>query len=164
MKIVTTRRSDYGIRAVVCLAGTDRELVTAAEIARDMAVPRGFLHQVLQDLQRAGLVRSVSGRRGGYALDRPAEDISILEVLEALEGPLDLGQCALRGGPCRWDDVCALHEIWSAGRAAFCQSLASSTVADVARVDAELKVGRYPIPADSHRTKRQPADPPGRHG
>ncbi len=156
MKIVTTRRSDYGMRAAVCLAGNDPEvLVTAAEISREMGIPQGFLHQVLQSLQRGGLVRSTAGRRGGYTLTRSPEDISVLEVLEALEGPLDLGECALRGGPCRWDDVCALHEVWSAGRSAFCDRLAASTLADVARVDEQLKEGVYPVPADAHRLHRK---------
>lgn len=153
MKIVTTRRSDYGVRAVLCLAGTSGGLVTAAEISQEMEIPRGFLHQVLQELQRGGLVRSTPGRRGGYALTRDPGDISVLDVLEALEGPLALGECALRGGPCRWDDVCALHEVWSAGRAAFCERLAASSLADVAAVDARLREGTYPVPADSHRGK-----------
>ena len=151
MKIVTTRRSDYGMRAMVCLAGTSLELTTAAEIAKEMEIPQGFLHQVLQELQRGGLVRSASGRGGGYALTRSPEAISVLEVLEALEGSLGLGECALRGGPCRWDDVCALHEVWSAGRAAFCGRLAASSLADVADVDARLREGTYEVPADSHR-------------
>lgn len=159
MKIVTTRRSDYGMRAVICLAGTTRDLVTAAEIAEEMEIPQGFLHQVLQELQRGGLIRSTSGRRGGYALTRRPEEISVLEVLEALEGPLGVGECALRGGPCRWDDVCALHEVWSAGRAAFCESLASSSLADVAQVDARLKSGQYAIPADSHRRRTGGREP-----
>lgn len=151
MKIVTTRRSDYGIRAMVCLAGSDDELVTAATIAEEMEIPQGFLHQVLQTLQRSGLVSSTPGRGGGYSLGRPPAEISVLEVLEALEGPLDRGECSLRGGPCRWDDVCALHEVWSAGRDAFCAELAGSTVAEVAGVDRELKQGSYGIPFDSHR-------------
>ena len=138
---------------MVCLAGTVDELVTAGSIAEEMEIPQGFLHQVLQALQRSGLVRSSAGRGGGYALARDPGDISVLEVLEALEGPLELGECALRGGPCRWDDVCVLHEVWSAGRAAFCQQLRASTLADVARVDSQLKVGSYPVPADSHRSR-----------
>ena len=63
MKIETTRRSDYGMRAAVCLAGNDPQvLVTAAEISRETEIPQGFLHQVLQSLQRGGLVRSTAGR------------------------------------------------------------------------------------------------------
>ena len=151
MKIVTTRRSDYGIRAAVCLAGMAAERVTAAEVAEEMDIPKGFLHQVLQELQRGGLVTSIAGRKGGYALSRPPDQISVLEIVEALEGPLRLGECALRGGPCRWEDVCALHEVWTAGRAAFCEQLASYTLADVSRVDAQLRVGQYETPADSHR-------------
>ena len=70
-----------------------------------MAIPVGFLQIVLQDLQHSGLVISRSGPKGGYALGRPPESITVCEVVESLEGPLDAGECALRGGPCHWDDV-----------------------------------------------------------
>ena len=152
MKIVTTRRTDYGIRAAVYLAGQVPDRVTAGTIAAAMGIPQGFLHQVLQALHRGGLVSSVSGRHGGYALARGPEEISVLEIVESLEGSLDTGECALRGGPCHWQDVCAVHEVWSAGRAALADSLRSSTLADVSRADQQLEAGDYQVPADSHRT------------
>jgi Rrf2 family protein len=161
MKIVTTRRTDYGIRAAVFLAGLAPDRVTAGTIATEMDIPQGFLHQVLQALHRGGLVSSVSGRHGGYALVRDPEEISVLEIVESLEGSLDTGECALRGGPCHWQDVCAVHEVWSAGRAALAASLASSTLADVSRTDKQLEAGSYQVPADSHRAPcRSPAELP----
>jgi len=71
------------------------------------------LQIVLQDLQRSKLVTSRSGPKGGYALGRRPEMTTVCEVVESLEGPLGSGECALRGGPCHWDEVCALHKVWS---------------------------------------------------
>jgi len=159
MKIVTTRRSDYGIRAAICLAGRVNTQATAAEIASEMDIPKGFLRQVLQALQRDGLVSSLPGRQGGYALTRDPAEISILEIVEALEGQFDIGECALRGGPCHWSDVCALHETWSGSRDAFRQELAASTLAEISAIDQRLTVGDYKIPADSHRLQNSVDEP-----
>jgi Rrf2 family protein len=155
MKIVATRRSDYGIRAALCLASHAPEWLKAVEIAREMEIPRGFLPQVLQGLQRAGLVVSRAGRSGGYTLARDPGEISLLEVIEALEGPLNAGECALRGGPCRWGDVCAVHEVWSRGQEAFREALGSASLADVAAVDAALERGDYVIPPGAHRSLKR---------
>jgi len=151
MKIVPTRRTDYGIRALVHLANETPKQSNAAGIAAAMKIPKGFLHQVLQDLIRAGLVRSQPGRGGGYALVPPADEISILEIVEALEGPLDQGQCALRGGPCHWEEVCALHRVWSAARQALIDRLGEATLQQIADDDRALQEGRMETPADSHR-------------
>ncbi len=158
MKIVTTRRSDYGIRAAVYLADKAPEQAKAGEIAEAMDMPTGFLHQVLQGLQRGGLVNSKPSRNGGYALARRPEDITVLEIIETLEGSLDAGECALRGGPCHWEQVCALHEVWSAGRAAFRETLSSATLEDLARANRELAAGVYEIPPDTHRQGPEPIE------
>ena len=150
MKLVPSRRSDYGLRAALYMARHGDSPAKAEVIGTKMEVPIGFLRQVLQDMKRAGLVRSQSGRSGGYSLTRTPEDISILEIIEGLEGPLDDGQCALRGGPCHWVDVCALHSVWGASRKAFEQELAASSLADVAEADRAIELGEA-APADSHR-------------
>ena len=138
MKLVPTRRTDYAIRALLHLAQHTGERVKANEIAEAMAIPQGFLHQVLQELQRARMVTSAPSRKGGYALARPAEEISILEIVESLEGPFANDECVLRGGPCHWDEACALHEVWASARQALSAELGSATLAAVAEADAQL--------------------------
>lgn len=152
MKLVPTRRTDYGIRAMIFLAQQDDgRLAKADEIAVVMGVPRTFVPQVLQDLQRARLVLSRAGRTGGYALSRPAPDISILDIVEALEGTLDDVECALRGGPCHWQEVCALHWVWSSARSALVTALRDASLAKVADDDRRLAAGEVVAPPDSHR-------------
>lgn len=156
MKIVPTKRTDYAIRALVHLAQHKGQRVKAADIGEAMKVPTGFLHQVLRELQRAGFVNAQVSRNGGYALNQAAERISILQVIEALEGPVTTGECALRGGPCHWDEVCALHWAWSSARQALADRLAEVTLAGVAADDLALAAGTKPVPTDSHRRRRGP--------
>lgn len=151
MKLVPTRRTDYGIRALLFLAHRYPQPGKAAEIGEDMDIPIGFLHQVLQQLQRSRLVISRPGRTGGYALARPPETVSLRAVVEALEGPLEAQECALRGGPCHWDDVCALHWVWSGAQHALITALESATLRQLAEDDRALLEGKKPAPVNSHR-------------
>ena len=123
----------------------------AADIGAAMDIPTGFLQQVLQELQRAHLVSSRPGPSGGYQLARPPEEITILEIVESLEGPIQTSECALRGGPCHWEQVCALHWVWSSARAALSTSLRDATLARVAADDRAITEGTVAVPADSHR-------------
>jgi Rrf2 family protein len=139
VKLVPTRRTDYGIRALIFLANqTDRNntavtsLAKANAIASAMSIPSGFLPQLLQQLQRARLVVSHPGPNGGHALARPAHQITIREIVEALEGPLEASECALRGGPCHWQNVCALHQVWSSARRALVDTLELASLGAVA--------------------------------
>ena len=86
MRLELTRRADYAIRTTICLAreGSDR-LVSAPVIARRMEVPARFLPQIMQDLTRAGIVEALPGRGGGYRLTRVPNEVSLLEVIEAVE-------------------------------------------------------------------------------
>ncbi len=158
MKLVPTRRTDYGIRALIFLAESESGLATGAEIAAGMAIPTAFLHHVLRDLQRARLVTSRASRGGGYGLARSADEISLLDVVEALEGPVDADECVMRGGPCQWDEVCVVHRVWSSARAALSNQLASASIATLASEDQSLAEGRLAIPADSHRRARDTGD------
>lgn len=158
MKLVPTRRADYGIRAMLYMARHHGAPAKASAIADFMDIPTAFLRQVLQSMTRAGLVISQSGRSGGYSLTRAPTQISILEIIEALEGPVDSGECALRGGPCHWEDVCALHEVWNRSRESFRQSLSASSLEEILRADRELEKGEYDPPANSHRRFNSSAD------
>ena len=151
MKLVPTRRTDYAIRALIHLTNAPGSPVAANAIGEAMDIPTGFLQQVLRELLVAGLVTSRPGPSGGYALARPAGEITVLQIVEAMEGPLRSAECALRGGPCHWDDVCALHWVWSSARDALCERLDEGTLARVAADDRSLAGGRLVAPADSHR-------------
>jgi len=81
-------RSDYALRAVIELAAAGPGHVTADQLARTQAIPGKFLEAILTQLRRAGLVRSQRGPEGGFWLARPAGDISLADVIRAIDGPL----------------------------------------------------------------------------
>jgi Rrf2 family transcriptional regulator, iron-sulfur cluster assembly transcription factor len=142
MQISLGRRGDYAVRAAVYLARhVEDEWSKSRDIAADMAIPENYLPQVLGDLIRVGVVRSLSGPHGGYALARPPSEVQLLEVIEA-GGPVQSRECVLRGGPCRWEGTCAVHDSWSRAQEAMISELRRTTLADIARRDTELEGAR----------------------
>lgn len=121
------------------------------EVVADTEVPQSFASQILADLVRAGLATSRAGRDGGYRLARPPAQISLLEVIEASEGPLRANRCALGEGPCRWDAVCPLHETWGEATVLLRELLGRTDLASLAERDRAIEEGVYAIPPDSHR-------------
>ena len=133
MRLELTKRGDYAVRAMLALArGTGNGLLSARRISDAMSIPVRFLPQVLADLARAGLVESVAGRSGGYRLTRAATEISLLDVIEAVEGDSRRRTCVLRGGPCGVDGFCDVHDVFFRGQEALLTELAGSTIADLA--------------------------------
>lgn len=100
--------AEYALRAIVWLASHDEALVSTPEIARRTRVPRGYLHKVLQMLARAGLVVSNPGRTGGFRLARSAEQISVLEVVNAVDAVERIRRCPL-GLKSHRHTLCPLH-------------------------------------------------------
>lgn len=127
-----TARSEYGLLALVEIAAGGEQPSSARELAERWGMPLKFLEQLLSALKRAGVVRSTRGARGGYVLTRPAEEISVLDAVEALEGPLAPSVCAQEGEGCAQSSRCAAGTIWSRVSDAVRDVLASVTLADLA--------------------------------
>lgn len=168
MNLTLSRRGDYVLRAALCLANRwdgAGAYCKIREVAEAMELPRSYTPQILGLLAKAGLAEAKAGRDGGYRLSRPPERISVLEVIEAGEGYLATDRCALRGGPCHWDDVCAFHPTWSKATEAIRSTLGETTLAQVASVDRDLMAGKaVASPPVGHRIverraprKRKPA-------
>ncbi|HEX9712235.1 MAG TPA: Rrf2 family transcriptional regulator [Actinomycetota bacterium] len=132
MKIELGQTGDYAVRSVLALAVARRRL-KGREIASQMQLPEKFLPQVLATLVKAGLVGSVAGPDGGYLLTRPPGEITLLQVVEAAEGPVRSRKCVLRGGPCRLDGTCAIHDAWFDAQAALAAKLSRTTFAELRR-------------------------------
>jgi Rrf2 family iron-sulfur cluster assembly transcriptional regulator len=143
MDLALTRRGDYAVRAALCLAkwGGEGRYVKIREVAQAMALPASYTPQVLKLLAEAGLAEARAGRDGGYRLTRPPGQVTLLEVVEAAEGAFRLERCILRGGPCHWEQACAVHAAWSAAVQATRDSLDRSTLADLVAADARLEAG-----------------------
>ncbi len=144
-----TKRGDYAVRAMIALARVpDGRLLSVRRIAEEMSIPVRFLPQVMGDLVGAGLVEATTGRAGGYRLARPAGAISILDVVEAVEGDSRRRTCVLRGGPCGLDGHCDVHDVFFAAQDAMLGLLAAASLDDLP----VRRGGRLPeVPADPPR-------------
>jgi Rrf2 family protein len=143
LELSLTRRGDYAIRAAISLARAweGGELRKIREVATEMALPPAYTPHILNLLVKAGLADSRAGQRGGYRLLRPPEAITLLEVLEAAEGPLWPSRCTLLGGPCHWEEMCALHPAWEQAYKALSETLRAQTLASVLQWDRQLERG-----------------------
>lgn len=108
-----TRQADYAVRAVLYLArlGTDHRAATS-QIAQEQQIPPSFLAKIVSQLSVAGLLQTSRGARGGVSLARSAEDISLLEVVEAIDGPIMLNECVGSNGVCVFGDDCPMRPVW----------------------------------------------------
>lgn len=157
MDLTLSRRGDYVVRAAIYLARTwdaDGGYTKIREVADAMALPRSYTPQLLGVLAKAGLAEAKAGRVGGYRLARDPGSIRVLEVIEAAEGYLSSRRCPMRGGPCHWDDVCALHPTWVKASEAIRSTLQQTSLADVAAVDRRLAGGEViAAPPQGHRPR-----------
>ena len=134
VKLELTRRGDYAVRAMLALGqhGSDDWLSVPA-VSAAMAIPERFLPRVMSDLVAAGLVVGRRGRTGGYRLARPAEGISLLDIIAAAEPEPDPRVCILRGGPCGVNGRCAVHDAFSSAREAMLERLGTTSLQEVVR-------------------------------
>jgi len=128
-----TRASDYAVRVMIHLAGLPpASTVRQSELSKASAVSGHFLSKVLQQLVRAGLIRSQRGSRGGYALALSASNISLLDVVEAMEGPVRLNQCIEEGPTCERKAWCPAHQVWAEAQAAVVTVLGGASISKLA--------------------------------
>lgn len=107
-----------------------KERATGRQIAEAIGSTVGFVPQVLNSLVQAGWIDSKRGPSGGYSLAADPRSVTILEVIEAIEGPIDDGRCVLVGGPCGTADVCSIHEAWREARFALRAAFAGIPVVE----------------------------------
>lgn len=133
VRLELTRRGDYAVRAMIALAASPvGDWSSVPRIATEMSIPERFLPRVMRDLAEAGLVEARTGRSGGYRLARPAADVTLLDVIDAVEPQDDDRRCVLRGIPCGVDGRCIVHDAFAGARDAHRDRLAATTLASVA--------------------------------
>lgn len=108
-----TRQADYAVRAVLYLARMKSEQRAATStIAQQQRIPPSFLAKIISQLSIAGLLHTSRGARGGVTLAREPEDITLLEVIEAIDGPIMLNKCVGDSSTCTFDENCPLKPVW----------------------------------------------------
>jgi Rrf2 family iron-sulfur cluster assembly transcriptional regulator len=130
VRLEVTRKTDLALRALLVL-GRQAARAKAAALAASIGSTVGFVPQVVAPLVQRGWVRSDPGPTGGYVLSADLAQVSVLDVIEAVEGPTVSGRCVLVDGPCSDADPCALHVPWSRARDQLLAELAAAPVSSL---------------------------------
>lgn len=139
MRLFLTKRGEYGIRLLLNLADNPGRRLTAGELAEACDVPAGNVPTIVNILARSGILMCSPGRGGGCTLAREPETISMLEIIEALEGQLEISRCLLDSRRCHdKDPECAVHKAWSNGRDAAIRALSETTLRDTLEREREI--------------------------
>ncbi|HHW40988.1 MAG TPA: Rrf2 family transcriptional regulator [Syntrophomonadaceae bacterium] len=109
---VIRRNTDYGIRALVHLASSPEKMASAAEIAESQGIPIDFLQKILQRLVRRGIVESHRGSQGGFTLAKDPRQVTVLEMVETMQGKLAMNKCFLGKDGCPRAPRCPLKQNW----------------------------------------------------
>jgi Rrf2 family iron-sulfur cluster assembly transcriptional regulator len=108
-----SRRADYAVRTMIALAQAPQEtFIATSNVGDEMDIPHPFLVKVIGDLKQADLIETAVGRNGGICLAQDAEDISLYDIIEAVDGPIILNACLTRPGECSRDTYCPVHPVW----------------------------------------------------
>lgn len=127
-----TRGADYGARGIMHLAAQPPEaVVLVKDIATAEGLPESYLSKIFQELAKDGLVRSHRGAKGGFSLARPAEAITLREVIEAIEGPIALNRCLSPTESCEFQDTCPLRPVLAQAQEQFLAVLDRTTLRDL---------------------------------
>lgn len=129
-----TRQADYAVRAVYHLTklGPDSRAATS-QIAAEQHIPPSFLAKIISQLSVAGLLHTSRGARGGVSLARDAKEISLLDVVEAIDGPILLNECVSDSDGCDFTEDCPMRPIWCEAQQNLVERLQSTNFADVAQ-------------------------------
>jgi Rrf2 family protein len=128
-----TRAADYAVRVMVHLAaGPPAQRHPLNELAAATGVQESFLSKILQRLVHQGLLVSQRGSGGGFVLNRAPDQISLLDVIEAIEGPTQLNQCVGEAGLCQRKTFCGVSPTWERAQESLTQVLGGVSIAQLA--------------------------------
>src|SRR3954470_1568368 len=128
-----TRQADYAVRAVLYLAQHGQTgRLTTAKIGREQHIPLTFLAKIVSQLSTAGIMRTTRGSHGGVELGFPPAEISLLDIVEVIDGPVILNDCVLDRSLCPLGEKCAVHMVWCNAQAELVDRLMRTTFAALA--------------------------------
>ena len=129
-----TKAGEYGLRAVRYLVENgDASRISIGDISENKKIPEPFLRKLFKPLVQQGIILSTRGVAGGVRLARDPKDITVLEVVEALEGPLALNECLLEDSACEFLSECGMHDVWDETQSAMAKVLRSKNLTDLIR-------------------------------
>jgi len=110
--MLVTRETDYAVRTVLYLAKNRDRTASVTEVAHAMHIPKSFLAKLLQRLARSHILMSSRGVNGGFQLAQKPSEITLLSILEAVQGPTGINVCAIDSKRCKLSSACSVHPVW----------------------------------------------------
>lgn len=128
-----TRQADYAVRAVLHLAELKKNggRAPTSKIASEEHIPPSFLAKIVSQLSVAGVVQTSRGARGGVSLSRDPSEITLLEVVEAIDGPIMINECVNDPKACPFGEDCKVHAIWCSVQSEMVNKLSGTTFAQL---------------------------------
>lgn len=134
MRLRFSRTADYALRAALEIAAApDGTLLTRRQVAAATRAPDSILAQVLAQLVRGGVLVARAGPKGGYRLGRPRSEVTVHDVVTAIDGGPTEQRCVLRDQVCSWTGACPFHAVMTRAQESFLATLRETTLADVIR-------------------------------
>ena len=137
-----TKLTDYATVVLTVLAASPAEVLSATEIADRAGLEATTVSKVLKPLAQASLVDGFRGAHGGYRLARPASEVRLIEVIEAMEGPLAVTECSVHDGQCGIESSCGMRRNWRRINDVIAQSLRGITLQDMLDPEPETRATR----------------------
>ena len=127
-----TRQADYALRAMLYLSQLNpNQRAATSQIAEEQNIPPSFLAKIISQLSIAGLLLTSRGARGGVTLAREPRDISLLDVVEAIDGPIQLNECVDASGTCSFEEDCPMKSVWCDAQADLVKTLKGTNFSDM---------------------------------
>jgi Rrf2 family protein len=143
MSLFFSRQCEYALQAVLYIALKPQgKMSSIKEMTKKLDIPYHFLGKILQDLSRKGLLISMKGPTGGFALGMPAKDMTLFHIVEAIDGVEFTSECVMGFPECSGKNPCALHDKWTGLRDGIYKMLVNKHIAEMAK---EMKKPMYNI-------------------
>lgn len=126
-----TNSSEYAIRAIVFMAKNPEVSYSATELYSQIDAPLKFLAKILQKMTRKKILKSQRGVKGGFKLAIPLENLTLVDIIEAVDGPIALNKCLLYNYECNREVLCPIHPIWVEAQERLKESLSKKTIAEI---------------------------------
>jgi Rrf2 family protein len=134
MSLIFSRQCEYALQAVLYIALKPQgEMSSIKEMTKKLDIPYHFLGKILQDLSRKGLLKSLKGPTGGFALGMPAKDMTLFHIVEAIDGVDLTSKCVMGFPECSGKNPCAVHDQWAGLRDGIYKMLVNKHVAEMAK-------------------------------
>lgn len=126
-----SKTTKYAFRILEHMARDKKSLYSAKQLHKDIDVPERYLRRLLTDLSKSGFIKSTQGRYGGFTFVRDAATITLLQIVDAIDGLESINECILGYKTCAFEHSCPMHDIWEATKLKVIETLSKTSLKDI---------------------------------